>query len=280
MPRQLMILDSLPLCFWWQTGEVTPEAVQCEVSLSEPSGFVQWAGQGCVSWGLGVTAARAPSPGQSPQPQRGPDCRAGSSCPHSAPCPGFVCWELCSSSPRDGAELQASSPIVPLIVWALEEPSFLKSFFFSLFFLIFPPAPFSFHFQLAPGGQNRRGCSKTFSACFLSRDPSSWQKKQVPDRKKTLHHNKAALPSQLLDCLQGWGWRAEGGWDAEECRWEEGIWHDGDGCVIRGDRNNSAWLCLHCLLDTRWPLRKGEHSTFKLKWMGLGNGGKGKGNKT
>lgn len=268
-----MILDSLPLCFWWQTGEVTPEAVQCEVSLSEPSGVVQWAGQGCVSWGLGVTAAlgRAPSPSVGLIAGLAPAA-------HTLPSlclPGAL--QLLAQAWSRAASLIS---YCPLIVWALEEPSFLKSFFFSLFFLIFPPAPFSSHFQLAPGGQNRRGCSKTFSACFLSRDPSSWQKKQVPDRKKTLHHNKAALPSQLLDCLQGWGWRAEGGWDAEECRWEEGIWHDGDGCVIRGDRNNSAWLCLHCLLDTRWPLRKGEHSTFKLKWMGLGNGGKGKGNKT
>lgn len=82
-----------------------------------------------------------------------------------------------------GAECRAAvlTSDCPLIVWALEEFSFLKIFFFSLFFLISPlPPSFSSHFQLAPGGQNKRGCSKTFLACFLSRDPSSWQKKQVP----------------------------------------------------------------------------------------------------
>lgn len=44
--------------------------------------------------------------------------------------------------------------------------------------------------------------------------------------------------------------------NSEECRWEEGIWCEGDHRMIRGDRNNSAWPCLHCLLAACWPLRR------------------------
>lgn len=89
----------------------------------------------------------------------------------SALCPGFVCSLSFSAhsqaGPEPGSEgwSRAAIPIYCPIdcLGSGRVFPFEDLFLFFLFFNL-PPPTFSSHFQPASGGQNRRGCSKTFLA--------------------------------------------------------------------------------------------------------------------
>lgn len=69
-----------------------------------------------------------------------------------------------------GAELQPSSPIVPWIVWALEESSFMKIFLFSSFFCNLPPPALFFSFSAGTrGAEQKRLLKGVFSLLSLKR---------------------------------------------------------------------------------------------------------------
>lgn len=127
--------------------------------------------------------------------------------------------------------MESLYPIVRLIVWALEKPSFLKIFALPFFFFNLSP-PFSSHFQPASGGQNRKGCRKTSLACFLSRDSSSWQKKLVSltgkrSELETLCCNEAVsqfgAPVLLAPAGEGQGWKQQR--EARAALRGEGVFH-------------------------------------------------------
>lgn len=125
--------------------------------------------------------------------------------------------------------MESLSPIVRVIVWALEKSSFLKIFFFSFFFNLFP---LFFSFSTCTRRAEQKRLLKDFLACFLSRDSSSWQKKLVSLTEKsseleTLHRNKAVslfgATGLLAQAGEGQRWRQQR--EAQAALRGEGAFH-------------------------------------------------------
>lgn len=73
-----------------------------------------------------------------------------------------------STLQEEGAEVDSLSPVVQLIVWTLDKPSFLKTFaFFFFLFIYIYISPFILIFNLQQEGKTEKVAENFFSLLFL-----------------------------------------------------------------------------------------------------------------